>query len=117
MKTRSHILVTALVVLAACFASCSNDDSKALQSKKGIDKTVQIEHGDFLELGISNGAGNYMVTSSDSLVATAIADWSVLRIKGLKEGKTILTVTDKSDRTLNIAVTVTGLDKLTNAAQ
>lgn len=106
-----RIIYIFLLSFVVVLSSCNNDDKASHDADLTINKTVTIAHGDQLELAIGNGNGGYKVVSSDTRIATAIVDSNKLTITAMKDGRAILTLVDKTDKELNIAVDVSSLER------
>lgn len=112
-----------LFIIALCFigfVSCSDDDDDHnIQFYLNSEKVTSVEVNRFGEiwLGISNVNGAYTVKSSDETVATASIEEAMyynagetitqIRIKGVKEGSTSITVVDSENRSATLKVDVT----------
>lgn len=92
------------------FSSCSDDDEDTsihfYASSEKVNSVSVTTIGD-VYVEVRNVNGTFTVKSNDETLATAsINEHSVIHIKGVKEGKTSITVTDSENRsaTLNVDV-------------
>ena len=67
---------------------------------------VEISVDDETVVTVENGTAPYTVAVEDDAIATATIEDDAITIKGIKAGSTILTITDKDDKTGTITVSV-----------
>ena len=112
-----------LFIISLCFigfVSCSDDeDDHNIQFYLNTEKVTSVEVNRFGEiwLEIRNANGVYTVKSSDETVATAAIEEAQyynagetktqIKIKGIKEGSTSVTVVDSENRSATLKVDVT----------
>lgn len=116
MKNRLLYFLIASLCFAA-FASCSDDEDKNIQFYSSSEKvnTVSVTSIGEIYVEVRNINGTYAVKSNNEELATAtINEHSVIKIKGIKEGSTSITVTDSENRsaTLNVEVVTQTLSLL-----
>ena len=69
--------------------------------------SVELNVGNTAFIEITSGSGNYEITNSNTSVVEATLDGTLIKLKGLSEGKTVVTVKDLSSaRTADIFVAV-----------
>lgn len=79
----------------------------AVQTPLSLDKTTaEIAVGKTEDITISNGTQPYTLTVKDKTVATASVKNNVITVKGVKVGKTTITVIDKQKKSATIQITV-----------
>ena len=88
---------------AGVLVSCDKEDDNNL--KLSMPK-VEVMPGVAVKVSISNGTQPYSVKSMDEKIATVELVKNVMTVKGLKEGKTTIVVTDKKKRSAMLAVNV-----------
>ncbi len=95
------------VVSAASFVSCNNDDDTPSVTLKFNPSSVAVKVGETATAVVSGGSGNYTIKAGDATVATATVASSNITVTGVKAGKTVLLVTDatnKVSKTLSVTV-------------
>lgn len=102
------------MVSAASFVSCDNDDTPSVTLKFNP-SSVAVKVGETATATVSGGSGNYTVKAGDATVATATMSKSNITVTGVKAGKTVLLVTDatnKVSKTLSVTVSdkISGLN-------
>lgn len=70
---------------------------------------VTMEEYSTVDVTILKGNGGYSLSSADENIASAMLDGNKITIFGNKEGNTVITVTDRLGKTLNLPVIVTEL--------
>lgn len=103
------------VVSAASFVSCNNDDDTPSVTLNFNPSSVGVKVGETATVVVSGGSGNYTVKTGDATVATAEVSQSNITVTGVKAGKTLLLVTDatnKVSKTLSVTVSdaISGLN-------
>lgn len=79
----------------------------SVQTPLTVDKTsAEIAVGKTVDITISNGTQPYTLTVKDKKVATASMRDHKITVKGVKVGKTTITVTDKQKKSATIQITV-----------
>lgn len=102
MKKRVSYLLSVLA-LGLFFIACDDDDNKNLTFDEN---TVEVIIDESVTVKVSGGVSPYTVKEADETIATATIDGSDITIKGVKEGNTTVTVTDKDGNTGRISVSV-----------
>lgn len=106
MEIRSIFKAT---VLAACclsslmFVSCKRDRSAEMKFNPAA---VEVSVGKTATVAINNGKQPFTVKSSDEKTATAKVERNIMTVTGVKEGKAVITVTDKNKHTGSVAISV-----------
>ncbi len=74
----------------------------------GVDKdNITLKEKQTESLNITDGSGNYIITSSDESKATATLKDNIITINAVAEGNTVITIKDvKAEQEKNIQVTV-----------
>ncbi|WP_298650004.1 hypothetical protein [uncultured Proteiniphilum sp.] len=98
---KKNLLLPALI-LAVLFIGCNEEIVKSLI----LVDYVELNASTDATLDISAGNPPYQIVSSDNTIATATVDGSSITIKGHKEGKTTLLLTDSKTQNKNIQVKV-----------
>ena len=83
--------------------SCSDDDPDKITLESS---NVEVVVGEEVSIKINSGNGGYEVTSDKAETATASLKDRTITIKGVAEGTTTLTVTDKEGEKATISVKV-----------
>lgn len=108
MRTKNlfkSMLVAICCVSVFAFASCSDDDDDTVTLKTNPEK-IEVLTAKTGEAKITNGVSPFTVASSDDKLATAKVDKDVITVTGVKEGKVIITITDKNNSKGKLEVTV-----------
>lgn len=72
-----------------------------------VDKaTVEAAVGATVDVLVTKGTAPYTAKSADAKIATVSVNGSKVSIKGVKAGKTTISVTDKNKRSATISVTI-----------
>lgn len=80
---------------------------KEASSSLTVDKeSAELAVGTTVDVAVLDGIAPYAVAVEDSEIATASVEDSKITIKGIKAGKTAVTVTDKNKKSATINVTV-----------
>jgi hypothetical protein len=101
LKNLSGIFYAGLItmVFALSFASCDKDDDSN-NNISGIFKfspnPASAEVGKTANITISGGTAPYAITIGDSLIAKATVTNNIITVTGIKEGSTMITVSDKN---------------------
>lgn len=94
-----------MCVSIVSFNGCKNKDEPTTQLVVSP-TSVSVKVGDTQSVTIKDGNGDYKVAVGDATIASATIDGSTIAIKGLKNGTTAVTVTDKGNQSTQIQVTV-----------
>ncbi len=101
---RFSIYLLSLMLSGVFFIACDDDDSN---DKLTFDKnSVEVVVGEETVVKVRGGVAPYKATPADETVAEAKVDGGNITIKGVKEGKTTVKVTDKNGLESPIAVVV-----------
>jgi uncharacterized protein YjdB len=106
MKKLSFLLSVFILSAVSSLISCDKDDDKSLSFNP---VTVEVETGKTADVTVSKGVTPYTATSGDSKIATVEIDKtnkSLIKITGVKEGSTTITVQDKDKTSGKILVKV-----------
>ena len=68
-----------------------------------------VDQGATVTVKITQGNGDYKVSSASETTATASVSGDVITVSGVAAGETTITVTDKDKKTATLKVTVVGL--------
>lgn len=105
MKTIKSLLILTVLFNACLFLSCKDDDED--YTDLTLDKTtVELNEGQNASIVIASGNGNYTLEVSDKSIADAKLEETKIVITAIKEGKTNITVSDKSGQKQIIRVSV-----------
>lgn len=108
MNKKLICLLAFVFSLCLGFTACSSDDDPA---DLKLDKTtVSVEVGKTVEVKITEGNGNYTVTSATAATAEAKVENKVITITGVVVGETNVVVKDGENKTATVKVTVTAKD-------
>ncbi len=82
-----------------------------VQPVLSVEKTaVSVDKGSFVSVAVNGGSGKYAVTSADEKIAKVSMDKKAVKIEGVAEGKTTVTVMDtETKKEVKIDVTVSVL--------
>jgi uncharacterized protein YjdB len=106
MKKAIFLLSVFTLSAVSILTSCDKDDDKSLSFNPG---TVEVEIGKTVDVTISKGVTPYTAESGDSKIATVKVDEtnkSLVKITGVKEGSTTITVKDREKTSGQILVKV-----------
>lgn len=101
VKKLSYVLSVTLACLL--FVACEKDDKKVLTFNPS---KVEVEVGKTASVTVGKGVVPYTADPADKTIATTAVDKSTITVTGVKEGTTIITVTDKEKTSGKISVTV-----------
>lgn len=110
MKTKfflSSMLFAVLSLASLAMVSCDKDDNvKAPTLLKFNPNNTEVAVGKTATVSVKGGTAPYTANSKDAEIATASTKDATITIKGVKAGKTTITVTDKNKKSGTISVTV-----------
>lgn len=91
------------------FTSCDEKGSDSVVDLTLDTYDTSVVYGSTVTVKITSGNGGYVFESTNSSVATAkIKDGNTIEIESKGVGKAVITVTDKEEKTADIAIEVTG---------
>ncbi len=114
MKKILNLLLITSFVLAV--ASCKKDDDIV---ELQLDKTnIEVTEEKSVDVTILSGNGGYTAipVSPETAIVADISD-KTIKITGVKEGETTITVKDREGKTVNITVSVVSKHTIPTAAQ
>ncbi len=98
--------LTVCAAFAAAFAACSDDDNDSTPSIKFNPSTVSVVVGETQKVLVSGGDGTYTAKPSDEAIATVSVVKDTVFVKGVKEGKAVILVTDSKNISGSLSATV-----------
>lgn len=99
-------MMTAMSIFALTFTACSDDDDEPVNTLKLSSTKVEVAPKGTATVTIGSGTAPFSVSSSNDKVATASVKDKAITITGVAEGNAFVKVTDKSNQTGQIIVTV-----------
>lgn len=101
------MLFAVLSLASLAMTSCDKDDDIKVPTLLKFNPTnPEVVVGKTATVSIKGGTAPYTANSKDAGIATASAKDATITIKGIKAGKTTITVTDKNKKSGTISVTV-----------
>lgn len=100
------MMMAVISISAMTFASCDNDDDEPVNTLKLNPAKVEIAPKATATVTIGNGTAPFEVNSSNTKIATVTTKDKTITITGVAEGSAIVKVTDKSEQTGQVIVTV-----------
>lgn len=108
MNKKLLCLLMFVFSLGLTFTACSSDDDDPVNLTLEKSET-SVDQGATVTVKITQGNGDYKVSSAGETTATASVSGDVITITGVAAGETTITVTDKDKKTATLKVTVVGL--------
>lgn len=108
MNKKLLCLLMFVFSLGLTFTACSSDDDDPVNLTLEKSET-SVDQGATVTVKITQGNGDYKVSSAGETTATASVSGDVITITGVAAGETTITVTDKDKKTVTLKVTVVGL--------
>ena len=99
-------MMAVISISAMTFASCDNDDDEPVNTLKLNPAKVEIAPKATATVTVGNGTAPFEVNSSNTKIATVTTKDKTITITGVAEGSAIVKVTDKSEQTGQVIVTV-----------
>lgn len=99
-------MMTAMSIFALTFTACSDDDDEQTNTLKLNPTKVEIVPKATANVTIGSGTAAFTVNSSNTKIATASVKEKTITITGIAEGNCFIKVTDKSNQTGQVIVTV-----------
>lgn len=100
------MMMAVISISAMTFASCDNDDDEPVNTLKLNPAKVEIAPKATATVTVGNGTAPFEVNSSNTKIATVTTKDKTITITGVAEGSAIVKVTDKSEQTGQVIVTV-----------
>lgn len=107
MNKKLLCLLMFVFSLGLTFTACSSDDDDPVNLTLEKSET-SVDQGATVTVKITQGNGDYKVSSAGETTATASVSGDVITITGVAAGETTITVTDKDKKTATLKVTVVG---------
>ncbi len=97
---------TVCAAIAAAFASCSDKDDDKTPAIKFNPSAVSVVVGETQKVIVSGGDGTYTAEASNATVTTVSVVKDTVFVKGVKEGKATILVTDSKNIAGSFSATV-----------
>lgn len=105
MKKMNYL--TGIFFLSLLFVACDKKDEPTPKLTM-TPSSVEVKISEEATVKVSGGTTPYTVASADTTIATATVTASDVKVAGVKEGQTTITVTDKNKVQGSFTVKVTG---------